>query len=1478
VISGDGEAVQHAVAKFGRDGIRTEPLVVSHAFHSQLLEPILDEFERVAGEVKSAAPRIGFVSNVTGRFMRGEFATPAYWRSHVRGTVRFADSIAALHEQGITVFLEIGPKPTLSSLGRRCLPSADAVFLPSLSKGRDDWRQLLSTAASLYVNGASPDWSAFDREYRRQRLALPTYPFERECYWIPADEVSGNTASSAGAADRAARHPLLGRQLRSASKDIQFESELTAVSPRFLNDHQVYGMVVLPATAYMEIVVAAASHAFPGRACELRDLEFSDALVLPDERKRIVQLVVTPDGSDQASYQLFSLKESSGARESWRLHAAGQIGLGAVQRGRTASQPVGEIKARCGEQMTGTEYYDALRQRGNDYGPAFRGIQQIWRGTGEALGEIRLPDGQIAGAEAFHVHPAVLDACFQLLGAAVSRDHVRSASDDETYLPVSLERFRIHARPGIRVWGHVVLRAADQVQGELLAGDVSLIGDDGRVVAEAEGLFVKRASRDALRRSLQQEGSDWLYELQWRPRELDTTAANVAGSAWLIFADESGVGARLGARLSEQNTRVVLVRRSDAVSAGGDERVDPMRPEDFERLWTRISTDDPRQEWNLVHLWNLDAPGEPASDGELADACATGTASLLHLTQAAAQASDRVRRLCVLTQRAVATAAADDVAVAQAPAWGLGRTISLEYPELHCKRIDFDSVDAAADVDDLIAELSTSDGEEQIAFRRGVRHVSRLVRIAARSSARDASGKTDRAVRLDISDRGVFDNLKLEPHPRRAPGAGEVEIRIHAGGLNFRDVLNALGVYEGHPGPLGTECAGTIVAVGEGVDEFVVGQQVMAMAPGSFGTYVTSGADLVVAKPTNVSIAEAAGIPIAFLTADYALNYRARMAAGDRVLIHAAAGGLGLAAVQLAQRAGAEIFATAGSPRKREYLRSLGIQHIFNSRTLEFSDDVLAATGGRGVDIVLNALNGEFIPKSLAALRSGGRFLEMGKAGIWTSEQVAEVRPDVVYESIYMGEVARPLIGAILRRIGQAFEDGALQLLPTKQFALDDAAAAFRFMAQARHIGKIVVVDDSAKHVAATAAKSEAGIRADASYLITGGLGSLGLLVARRFASLGAKHLVLMSRGEPSAPAQAALRDIEALGARVVLARGDVASRQDVDRVFGEIDGTLPALRGIVHAAGVIDDGVLTQQRWDRFVRVMAPKVRGAWNLHRAVGSRQLDFFVMFSSIVSLFGGQGQANYAAANAFLDGLAHHRRARAAAGTSINWGPWEAGMAATVGNRDQQRWAETGVTPIGGEQGLALLEDILRNAHVQPCVWGVDWSVYLQQFPVGQEPALVSELVGGLTNRRVAAPAAAPQAVLKDAIESTPPNRRWNLVMSHVRDRAVKVLGIDPASPIEPGVALSEMGLDSLMAVELRNALSAAVGRPLPATVLFKYPSLQALTDFLAYEVLGIAAGEEKAAAEIDEELAAIAPLSDDEVSRLLAEEIRSVSQE
>jgi len=367
------------------------------------------------------------------------------------------------------------------------------------------------------------------------------------------------------------------------------------------------------------------------------------------------------------------------------------------------------------------------------------------------------------------------------------------------------------------------------------------------------------------------------------------------------------------------------------------------------------------------------------------------------------------------------------------------------------------------------------------------------------------SPEDGQALQLQIATRGVLDNLKLVAVNRRVPGKGEVEIQVEAAGLNFRDVLNALGMYPGDPGLLGGECAGRIVAVGEGVEALRVGESVVGLAAGGLSSYVTTEARLVTRVPRGVSVEEGATIPLVFLTAHYGLNHLARMKRGERVLIHAAAGGVGMAAVQLAQRAGAEIFATAGSSKKRDVLKSMGVPHVMDSRSLAFAEEVMTQTRGEGIDIVLNALADEFIPKSLSLLRQGGRFLEIGKRGIWDPEQVRRVKPEIAYHVIYLGEVVEQqptLIQEMLRELCEAFEAGHLAPLPRTVFSLRDAASAFRYMAQAKHIGKVVLRQDLGR----------GRIVPDATYLVTGGLGSLGLVVAEWLVAEGARHLVLTGR------------------------------------------------------------------------------------------------------------------------------------------------------------------------------------------------------------------------------------------------------------------------------------------------------------------------------------------------------------------------------
>ena len=499
----------------------------------------------------------------------------------------------------------------------------------------------------------------------------------------------------------------------------------------------------------------------------------------------------------------------------------------------------------------------------------------------------------------------------------------------------------------------------------------------------------------------------------------------------------------------------------------------------------------------------------------------TMVGSALYLTQALLTYPTRV---WLVTQGAQSLDEHPTDAV-QSTLWGLGKVIALEHPELNPVCLDLDPADS--DLEDIVALLRMADGEDQIALRNHTRYAMRLERYSMPPT------EEDRPKQLVITERGVIDNLAFAPLARHKPGPKQVEICVRATGLNFKDVLNVMGMYPGDPGPLGGECAGEVVAVGSEVEGLQVGDAVLALASGSFSSHIVTNADLVVHKPDNLTFEQAATLAIPFITAYYCLHHLGDMQPGERVLIHAAAGGVGLAAVQLAQRIGAEIFATAGSPEKREFLESIGVQHVLNSRTLDFADAILDITGGQGVDLVLNSLADEFVPASLSVLAQGGRFLEIGKRGILSEADFAQERPDAHYSIIDWTPEANqnaPLIRSILLEVLAWIEDGTLNTLPVQVFPLADASAAFRYMAQAKHIGKIAL------------SHYETGtVRPDATYLITGGLSGLGLLVAQWLVEKGARHLALMGRRVPSDEAVELLDSLRSTGAQIAVIQGDVS-------------------------------------------------------------------------------------------------------------------------------------------------------------------------------------------------------------------------------------------------------------------------------------------------------------------------------------------------
>jgi hypothetical protein len=563
------------------------------------------------------------------------------------------------------------------------------------------------------------------------------------------------------------------------------------------------------------------------------------------------------------------------------------------------------------------------------------------------------------------------------------------------------------------------------------------------------------------------------------------------------------------------------------------------------------------------------------------------------------------------------------------------------------------------------------------------------------------------------------------------------------------------------------------------------------------------------------------------------------------------------------------VIATAGSDAKRAFLRAQGVTHVFDSRSLAFETEISRLTGGRGVDMVLNSLAGDAITASVGCLSAKGRFLEIGKRDIWTPERFAAVRPEGRYFAIDLAaqRLSEPertvaLFGQVIADLG----NGRIRPLPLRAFPLRAATAAFRHMAQARHIGKIVLVPEEVERAPLDA------ISAQGSYLVTGGLTGIGLLTAERLFERGARHLALVGRRPPDGVAQESIGRMRAGGVTVQVIAEDIGNAEGVRRVIDEIDAALPPLRGVIHSAGVLADGAMLQQTWSRFVDPLRPKVDGAWALHAATCHRPLDFFVMYSSVASVFGSSGQANHSAANAFLDVLASYRRALGLPGTSISWGAWsKVGAAADRGV--DERVGALGLGVISPARGLELLDIVTRGDSAHVAAVPVVWDRFLEHRHAVNgrrffERVARKDAAAAPSPARTAGPAAAALDV--DALVEASSAQRHAKLLDFVGDHVSRVINAPAGTAIDVDQPLNELGLDSLMAVELRNRLSRGLRQlRLPATIVFDHPTVDALARHLAALVTPERHEEPVQAPGKPDALGSIDELSDEQVEALFA---------
>ncbi|QFY07528.1 SDR family NAD(P)-dependent oxidoreductase [Nonomuraea phyllanthi] len=1379
VVAGDVDAVEEVLLECEVDGVRARRVEVDYASHSAHVAAIEED---LAGLLEGLAPQTGsvpFYSTVTGAVLDTAELDAGYWYRNLRQAVEFEQAVRGLVADGHRAFVEVSPHPVLTMGIQQILEAVDieGAVTGTLRRGEGDLRRVLLSLADAHTQGVDVDWTPVLPASGSAVVAeLPTYPFQHERYWL---EAPAGTGDATGLGLEAAAHPLLGAAVPLADgQGLLFTGRLSLRAHPWLAGHAVQGTVLLPGTAFVDLAIHAGDHAGCGR---IDELTLQAPLVLPADAA--VQLQVTVGAPDAAGRRAIGVhsRPSNALDQDWTCHATGLL----APADATEPAPMTAWPPPGAERIPIEEFYERLRATGLDYGTAFQGLRAAWRSGDDLFTEVALPEGDVDG---YGIHPALLDAALHGIGLGALAEHGENTG---LMLPFSWTDVTLHATSATGLRVRLSPAGANAVSLEL--------ADPGGLPVASVGTL---AMRPVVKERL---GShhDARFTVDWQ--HIQPPADAVPGDWAILGADIFGIGTAAHA----ETGAAAYATPAEAAAA---------RPDTVFVCCDTSSASGSCDGSSGVCAGTSGGCGGACGDG-IAPAARAGVERLLGILRDwLAAPESAATRLVVVTRGAVATAAAEPVTdLAASAAWGLIRSAQSEHPDRFVL-LDLDGRHESA----LAIPAALASGESQLAVRAGRLYTPRIARTTARPALVPPDGVAE--WRLEMCEKGDFDAMSLAPSPEaaQAPAAGQVRLAVRAAGLNFRDVVMALGMVPDDGRPLTTEGAGVVLEVGDGVTGFAPGDRVMGLLSGGVGPVSVADHRLLARVPAGWTFAEAAAAPAAFLTAYYALRDLAAIRRGESLLLHAAAGGVGQAALQLARHWGVEVYGTASSG-KWATLRGQGLDddHLASSRSLDFEERFRAATGGRGVDVVLNSLAGEFVDASARLLAPGGRFIEMGKTDI----RDAAGFPDHHYQAFDLMDPGPEHIQHLLSELGELFEAEILTPLPVTAWDIRRAPEAFRFLSQARNVGKVVLTVPAA-------------LDPEGAVLITGGTGVLGAALARHLVTeRGVRHLVLTGRSGGGAELVA---ELEAAGARARVVACDAADREAMTGLLAEIRSERP-LTGVVHAAGVLDDATVENLTARQVERVLRPKVDAAWNLHRLTRHDDLAVFALFSSAAGILGNAGQGNYAAANAFLDALAVHRAGTGLPATSLAWGLWAQATAMTghLDTADRARIARSGVLPFTVDEGLALFDAAIGGEASLAVLSRFDLAGLRRSAAAGALAPVLRALAGGPARRT--AGGAVDRDTLAERLSGLDPDERRAYVLDLVRGHVAVILGHAGPESVEPGRVFKELGFDSLSAVEFRNRLNAATGLRLPSTLVFDHPTVADLADHLLAEIAPDAPG-------------------------------------
>ena len=1331
------------------------------AWHSRLLDPLEDWFRAALGDIACRPPDLLFISTVTGE---PESRLDAdYWWRNLREPVRYAAGVHQALELGANVLLELSPHRVLTGSNATIAAEAGKPIraIASLEREKDDFECLARAAggiweAGLNLPGAQPGRSSTNE------VRLPKYSWDLTRHWRISEEAKALLLT-------APSHTLLGRRERSPG--YSWSNEISLAGNAMLADHALGGNAVFPAAGYLELMLAAGREALGEGTLELEKFAIFSALFLGPQDEVLVSTRFDPSTGHIAVHT--RLRQGS---ETWTLRATGLLRLTDI-----SPRPFPASRER-GTFLSAEEFYVEATRMGFAYGAAFRTISELEIFENEVRARLVLPPEGASPMQNYFAHPALLDGVLQTgLAFAFADDPVEP---ERLLLPTTITRVICHAALPPRLIVTAKSHATDD-----LGADFSVTDEDGNPLLSISGLGMREVPQ--LAQDPSTYGPHFVVE-NWIEKN-EGAAHPAQPEFWLLTGP--------GLADHPQHGALDLVQIE-------------------ERLSQSSRTAEP-------HIVFVAAPSRPECD-PVASAY-ENIHALINLGKVL-RYSARPARLAIVTRgaRSPDGKGIDVAGLAASPLLGLARTLASELDNVRVRQIDLGPEDPL----ELVETVGAESQETEWALRGDCRWVPRLNRIEGQDLPVRTTLATPATANfsLTMTTPGSLSGLYHDSRDMPCPGRGEVLIETAAVGLNFRDVMAATGLLpqkaEAQPAwqTLGLEFSGTVRQVAPGVVGVQPGDRVLCMGKSAMQAWSVRPAAEVVPIPDEMSFAQAASIGSAFATAHYGLEHVARIRRGDRVLIHLGTGGVGLAAIQIAHARGAEIFATAGSAPKRQFLRDMGVDHVMHSRSLAFADEVMALTCGEGVDIVLNALSGHAQAKSLSLLRPFGRFLEIGKRDVYDNRQIGleALARNIslhVIDLAAMNEQRPELLPQVFSEVMEAFKSRKLDPLPITGYPAARAEEAFRLMAQASHIGKIVL-DYQQGPVTVRQRLDKVDVRPDAVYLVTGGTGGFGASVAQWLAEKGAGRIILTSRsGRLSEEARPAIDSLVARGRQIETMRLDVTDSVAVEALFATLHAEGAALGGVIHAAAVLGDATLGQLTKESIDSVLAPKIIGAWNLHAATQNYGFDpdIFCCFSSISQTVGSVGQANYVAANAFLEGLARHRRALGLRAQTIGWGPLQdVGMVAR--NKAMRSYLESvGFKPISNGDALAALDLVLaRNVSSLDFV-DADWNAVAraagEKGPPRVQALTRSEMTGG-------------QPLLSELSQT--PKGGWASLICRMLAREISLALKLDGNEIDAARPLADLGFDSLSSIELKNRIEAQLGSAIPVGAFFGTPSIQSLT--------------------------------------------------